>query len=228
MNIVYALLMGIMPALLWLWFWLKEDNLHPEPRKILALSFIAGGISVALAIIAEGLLKDLIVQNETYLYISWAFVEEMVKFIALAIVALPSKYMDEPIDAMIYLITVAIGFSAIENVLFILFSTGTVEMSRAIITSDFRFIGATLVHIVSSATIGFMLGITFYKNSFLKVFGVIIGVILATVLHASFNLAIISATEESTLRIFGWVWLAAVILMILFEEIKSVRPKTIL
>ncbi len=225
MNIVYALLIGIVPALLWLWFWLKEDNLHPEPRTILAITFIAGCTSVIIAIIVEGFLKEIIVGNETHLYIAWAFTEEMVKFVALAIVVLNSKYMDEPIDAMIYAITVALGFSAIENTLFILFSTGTEEMSRAIITSNLRFLGATLVHIISSASIGFMIGLSFYKNAFIKVIGVIIGVILATVLHASFNLAIINATEMGTLRTFAWVWFAVIILLILFEEIKFIRPK---
>ncbi len=229
MDNLYKILIGVIPALLWLWFWLKEDNLHPEPRKMLALSFIAGGICVAVAIILEGLIKELFVINDTYLYISWAFIEEIVKFIALVIVVMPSKYMDEPIDAMIYIITVAIGFSAIENVLYVIYRTNVGELSGAIINSNLRFLGATLLHIVSSSSIGFMLGITFYKNAFMKVFGVIIGVILATTLHSAFNLAIIgSKTEESTLKIFGWVWLAAVIIMILFEEIKSVKPKTIL
>ena len=225
MNIVYALLIGIVPTLLWLWFWLKEDNLHPEPRSILAISFIAGCTSVIIAIIAEGFLKEIVVANENYLYIAWAFTEEILKFIALAIVALRSKYMDEPIDAMIYAITVALGFSAVANTLFILFSTGTEEISRVIITSNLRFLGATLVHVVSSASIGFMIGLSFYRNAFVKVIGVIIGVILATVLHASFNLAIINATEMNTLKVFGWVWFAVVILLILFEEIKSIRPK---
>jgi RsiW-degrading membrane proteinase PrsW (M82 family) len=48
--IAYALLSGILPALLWLWFWLKEDNLHPEPRSLLIGSFIAGMIVVVFAI----------------------------------------------------------------------------------------------------------------------------------------------------------------------------------
>ena len=101
----------------------------------------------------------------------------------------------------------------------------TEEISRVIITSNLRFLGATLVHVVSSASIGFMIGLSFYRNAFVKVIGVIIGVILATVLHASFNLAIINATEMNTLKVFGWVWFAVVILLILFEEIKSIRPK---
>jgi len=228
MNITYALLIGVVPTLLWLWFWLKEDNLHPEPRSIIAISFIAGCTSVIVAIIVEGFFKDIIVGNETFLYIAWALTEELVKFTAIAIVALRSIHMDEPIDAMIYSITVALGFSALENVFFILFGTGTGELSSMIITSNLRFLGATLVHVVSSASIGFMIGLSFYKNSFTKVFSVIIGVILATVLHASFNLAIINASDMNALKVFGWVWFSVIILMILFEEVKNIKPKAVL
>jgi len=228
MNITYALLIGVVPTLLWLWFWLKEDNLHPEPRSIIAISFIAGCTSVIVAIIVEGFFKDIIVGNETFLYIAWALTEELVKFTAIAIVALRSIHMDEPIDAMIYSITVALGFSALENVFFILFGAGTGELSNMIITSNLRFLGATLVHVVSSASIGFMIGLSFYKNSFTKVFSVIIGVILATVLHASFNLAIINASDMNALKVFGWVWFSVIILMILFVEEKNIKQNEVL
>ena len=33
---------GILPALIWLWFWLREDREAPEPRGLIALSFAAG------------------------------------------------------------------------------------------------------------------------------------------------------------------------------------------
>ena len=118
-TIVYALLSGILPALLWLWFWLKEDNLHPEPRSLIFKTFIGGVFFVILAIIIEKFIAD-ITTDQTTRYILWAATEEIVKFIAVALIALHSKYVDEPIDAMIYCITVALGFSALENALFIL------------------------------------------------------------------------------------------------------------
>ena len=39
---IIALLGGITPSLLWLWFWLKEDRCAPEPKGLIALSFFAG------------------------------------------------------------------------------------------------------------------------------------------------------------------------------------------
>lgn len=224
MIIVYALLAGILPALLWLWFWLREDNLHPEPRSLVAGSFIAGMIVVVVAAFAEKYVADIIFDTE-YRYIAWAAIEEILKFLAVALVVFHSKNMDEPIDAMIYCITVALGFAALENALFILSPLNDGDITKGIITGNMRFVGATLVHTVCSAVIGFMVGISFYKNTFIKALSLISGVILAVVLHAGFNLAIINQTVTSVLKVFGFVWIGVVILIILFEEIKGIKDK---
>ncbi len=225
-TIAYAILSGLLPALLWLWFWLKEDNLHPEPRSLLIGSFIGGMIVVIFAIFIERFIAD-IVHEETTRYILWATVEEIVKFFAVGVIALGTKSLDEPIDAMIYFITVALGFAALENTLFILGQFSTGEITKGIITGNMRFIGATLVHIISSASIGLMIGISFYKNLFIKSISVIFGVILAVTLHSAFNLSIINATGANTLKIFGWVWCSVIILLVIFEEVKAIKPKIV-
>lgn len=222
--LVYALLAGLLPSLLWLWFWLKEDNLNPEPRGVIAASFVAGGISVIIAIILEKFIQ--VTVGDTMLrYVGWAAIEEIVKFAAVAIIAFHAEILDEPVDAMIYCITVALGFAALENAFFILSPLSSGQLGTSIITGNLRFIGATLVHVVSSAAVGFMVGLTLYRSMTAKVLGIISGIILATALHAAFNLAIIYGTATTTLKVFGWVWVAVVILIVLFEEIKAVHPK---
>ncbi len=224
MILLYALFAGILPALLWLWFWLREDNLHPEPRSLVTASFIGGMIVVIVAAVLEKYIHDVVI-DETFRYITWAAIEEICKFIAVAIIAFPSRNMDEPIDAMIYCITVALGFAALENTLFILSPLHSGDIAKGIVTGNMRFIGATLVHTVCSAMIGFMIGISFYKNTFIKTISLITGVILAIVLHAGFNLSIINETVTNTIKVFSLVWVAVVILIVLFEEIKGVNEK---
>jgi RsiW-degrading membrane proteinase PrsW (M82 family) len=223
-SIGYALLSGVLPALLWLWFWLKEDKLHPEPKSRVFGTFIAGGIMVLFAIVFEKFVGDMIASTE-YRYIAWAAIEELVKFAAVAIIALRSKDMDEPIDAMVYCITVALGFAALENTLFILSPLDAGDVTKTIITGNMRFVGATLVHIVSSASIGFMIGLTFYRRRITKIIFGFVGILIAITLHSAFNLSIINVSTTSTLKVFAWVWCAIIILMILFEEIKVVKPK---
>lgn len=222
--LAYALIAGILPSLIWLWFWLKEDNLHPEPRGVVAMSFIAGAISVVIAIILEQFVQENF-SDETLRYIIWASIEEVVKFGAVSLVAFHANILDEPIDGMIYCITVALGFAALENAFFIFSPLHAGQISTSIVTGNLRFIGATLVHVVSSASIGFMVGLTYYRGIFSKTIGIIFGIILAITLHACFNLAIIDGTAMTTLKVFGWVWCAVVILIILFEEVKAVHPK---
>jgi RsiW-degrading membrane proteinase PrsW (M82 family) len=38
--LILAFLGGIIPALLWLWFWIKEEENKPEPKGLLAAVFI--------------------------------------------------------------------------------------------------------------------------------------------------------------------------------------------
>ncbi len=221
--VIYALLAGLVPSLIWLWFWLREDNLHPEPRRILAASFVAGCIVVAFAIVLEKMTQDAI-SIPNYRYIVWAAIEELVKLAAVAYIAFKAHTLDEPIDAMIYCITVALGFAALENALFVLSPLSGGELSASIVTGNLRFVGASLVHVVSSAMIGFCIGVSYYRNVMTKTICIFIGIILAVSLHAGYNLAIINSSAMTTLRVFGWVWCAAVILIILFEEVKAVRP----
>ena len=109
--LLFALLGGILPALLWLWFWLKEDKARPEPRGIILLAFIAGIITVPFAILFESLSVKVFPGILT-IAIAAGPIEELLKYIAAAILVLKRKANDEPIDAIIYMITVALGFAA--------------------------------------------------------------------------------------------------------------------
>ncbi|MDQ2932812.1 MAG: PrsW family intramembrane metalloprotease [bacterium] len=222
--IAYALLSGLLPSLIWLWFWLREDSDHPEPRSLLIGCFFGGMLAVIAAIFAEQFVAKLYT-DPTIRYTLWAAIEEIFKFIAVAIIGLMAVSNDEPIDAMLYCIITALGFAALENALFILSPLSEGEIAKAIVTGNMRFIGATLLHVVSSAIVGFLLGYVFYKSWFAKICAVIVGLTLATLIHASFNISIISADSNDTLRTFGWIWAGVVLLIILFEEVKVIKPK---
>ncbi len=56
----------------------------------------------------------------TLLFIAWAFIEEITKFLAAYVTVLRRAEDDEPIDPVIYMVTTALGFAAAENTLFLL------------------------------------------------------------------------------------------------------------
>jgi len=59
--LIFSLLGGIVPALFWLWFWIREDRLRPEPKSALLSAFIGGIIAVLLALFFELVIYYLLV-----------------------------------------------------------------------------------------------------------------------------------------------------------------------
>ncbi len=221
---IYALVSGILPALLWLWFWLREDAIHPEPRALIFFTFLAGMIMVPLVIPFQQWVLS-IYGGDTpnqITYFLWAGLEELFKFVGAYLLALHTKYMDEPIDAIIYMITVALGFAALENAFFLFKPLSSGDAIKTIVTGNLRFIGATLLHVISSATIGLFIAMPYYKSVFRKYFDLTLGLLVATTLHTTFNLFIINTKGSDTFIIFGCVWIAVVILILLFEKVKNI------
>jgi RsiW-degrading membrane proteinase PrsW (M82 family) len=221
---IVAFLLGIIPALIWLWFWLKED-IHPEPAKILTLAFLGGVISVLMVLPIQKIIYDYLVEYKVLSFTLWAGTEEIVKFLVIYFVALKRKVVDEPIDDIIYLIVGALGFVTFENTLFLNQLIKDGDFIGTLINGNMRFMGASLIHIISSATIGVMLALSFYKKRTDRIIYTIIGVLVAIVLHTSFNLFIISEVPGNIFFIFGMVWIGIVVLLLLFEKIKHLKKE---
>lgn len=226
-QVTIAGLTGVLPALIWLWFWLHEDRRHPEPRSLLTLTFILGAIAVIPAyFIEKGLYQyfpfDLGNKNTLIIGILlWAAIEELLKFGMVYFAVFHDRHYNEPVDAMVYMITAALGFAALENSLFVWSAMQDSSAGLAfLLTGNFRFLGATLVHVVSSAALGGLIGIAFYGNRAKKFFDFCWGLILAVVLHAIFNYFIIMSDPRHILKIFAVLWLAVVVIILLFERVK--------
>lgn len=224
LSILAAAAGGMIPAFVWLWFWLREDAKHPEPRRLIALAFFAGMCTVAITVPLEQYVGGLI-QNQTLTFTAWSAIEETIKFIAALAVVLWRKDYDEPVDAVIYMICVALGFSAVENTLFLWNpSLSGSTIAQEIITGNLRFVGATLLHILGSATIGISLALAFYKPRIVKVLYGLSGVILAILLHSAFNFLILNTPQAYLLRTFVFVWIGVIVLLAALEFVKRIRP----
>ncbi|MCK5592186.1 MAG: PrsW family intramembrane metalloprotease, partial [Candidatus Pacebacteria bacterium] len=235
--VLFSLVGGILPALLWLWFWLKEDAKKPEPGSLILVAFLGGMIAVPFTIPFEQAIISIADsikhgpasllthgQIEAGVIILWAFIEEVIKFIAIYFVAFKSRFFDEPIDALIYLITGALGFAALENSLYLMGSLVDGGVIVGAINTHLRFLGATLLHIVSSSAIGLAIAFSFYKKKFRFLY-LIGGIVAATALHAIFNLFIIRTQDViETIVVFSYYWVIVLVLIVLFEGVKLLRP----
>lgn len=219
-NVAGALLGGILPALFWLWFWLKEDKAHPEPKRIIFLAFVFGMLGVPAAIFFEKLAMDQIGAVTFTLFVSWAVIEEFIKYIAAIISGLRSKYFDEPIDAVMYLISAALGFAALENVFFIFSSIVDGGFADALMTGQLRFVGASLLHIACSALVGFSIAFGLCEPRWKKWLYHGVGLLTAISLHTVFNYLIMISNGKYLLNIFALLWGIIVVIILLFEKIK--------
>lgn len=224
-TLFFSLLCGVLPALLWLWFWLREDRLHPEPRSLVIVSFLGGMAVVLFALPAEQWIWDKYASNMVLVIIGWAIVEEVLKYGASYVTALRKRDNDEPIDSLIYLITAALGFAALENTLFLAGAFKHGGLMSGVDLGILRFVGASLLHVISSGTLGFFLAIGFYKRRSVKEIDWLLGLVAAIVLHTLFNLFILKGAGDGlyTLTVFGFVWLAVILLLVGFEKVKQLK-----
>ncbi len=227
--ILTPLIAGFLPAIFWLWFWLHEDSKNPEPRLAILGVFIAGAVSTAIALPLEvktpGLLGGT-ANNPTFaIFFFWALAEELAKYIAAAYVALTTAYFDEPVDAMIYMLTAALGFAALENTLFISNAFHAGGPMALLLTTNNRFLGATLLHVVSSVVTGGALALAFYKKPRYRVLYTTIGLVLASLLHALFNFFIIREQAGETFSVLIVLWLAVIVLFLFFEKVKHLTNR---
>jgi RsiW-degrading membrane proteinase PrsW (M82 family) len=217
--LVLTFLIGIIPSFIWLFFWLKEDEKRPEPKGVLAMVFVLGMISVVFVIPVQQFVEKILSSYEVQVVV-WAALEEIIKLLAVVLVLSKTPHLDEPIDWPIYLITAAVGFAALENILFLMepFSLG--ENTVGLLTGQLRFLGSTLLHTVSSAFLGIFLGLSFHSNKFKKNLYLVVGMGVAVVLHSIFNFFIIEEGGGNFLNVFAFLWVAAVIVMLLFEKLR--------
>ena len=80
-----AFLGGIIPSLLWLWFWLKEDAKKPEPKGLLAICFIVGMIAVIFVLPVQRFIQEAFNDNQWQIVL-WATSEELIKYLAVLII----------------------------------------------------------------------------------------------------------------------------------------------
>jgi|SRR3989344_1795822 len=211
-------IIGLIPSFAWLIFYLKEDP-HPEPKKLIFQTFLAGAFSTTIVLAAQTLFNNWAQPRGIGAYTLISFlalsaIEEFFKFGAARIVIdKHPRDFDEPVDAMIYIIVAALGFAAVENV-----AAAFKSSNIAFETTTLRFIGATLLHTLSSGLLGYYWARSIIHDKKSLLFT---GFALATVLHTAFNFLIIRFEPATVPTIF--LIIAALFILYDFEKLKHLR-----
>ncbi len=220
--IAIAFLSGVVPALLWLWFWLREDTRKAEPKGLITMVFIVGMLTVLLVLPLQRLTQTFLFPHNFEL-ICFAAIEELMKLIMVLLVVFNTDQIDEPTDWPIYLMTLAVGFAGLENTLFLLKPFALGQTAVGLMTSELRFLGSTLLHSVASGTIGVAMGLSYFSGNLKKFFYIIIGIIASIALHSAYNFFIMKDEGSNFLQVFSFLWVGAILIMLIFEKLRRMN-----
>lgn len=138
--VITGLIMALLPAMAWIFFFYQQDRREPEPKGMVAQVFVLGGL-LAMAI-AIPVVEDLF-QVSTWLYENFwvqlagsilviGFVQEFLKYCAVRFSVYPSAEFDERTDGIIYATAAGLGFSTVLNVAFVV-NSGGVDLGNGMI-----------------------------------------------------------------------------------------------
>lgn len=192
---------GLLPSFIWLLFYLHKDS-HPEPKKLVLKVFFWGALTGPAALILQLGARWLCAPTEDFNFFlatlgqnDFRFIlnillfapltEEFLKFFVVRQTVLKNPAFDEPIDAMVYLVVSALGFAATENLLNI-FTASSLSLHTALSIAVARFLSATFLHTLASATLGYFLALSLLN--FKKRYWIFaLGFFLAFALHSFYN-----------------------------------------
>jgi len=229
MMIFFYLILGILPSAIWLSFFLREDA-HPESNRMIMKVFLCGIAAAIIAVIFEWGFKTgfsslflpfPVIRVILTLFIGVALIEEISKYIVVRKIAIADPEFDEPLDAMLYMVIVGLGFAAVENI-FLLIGQSQSILSTLILTI-LRFVGATFLHALCSGIVGFFLAFSFFYTR-KRLLLTTSGIALATALHGIYNFSIMKFEGDLKISVPAILLLGMGIFVFLaFQKLKTIK-----
>lgn len=157
---MFLIVLALLPAIaLAVWIY-RQDKIEREPRKLLWKIFFLGVLSVIPTIILELILGDVVglffeETSVAYIvldnFICVAVVEEYWKMKAAKKAAWKDPAFNYKFDAIVYCVTSALGFAAIENVIYV--------MDGGLDTAISRMLLSVPSHAIDGVIMGYFFGV---------------------------------------------------------------------
>jgi len=206
--------LALLPSALWLLYYLRQD-VHAEPRSVILKLFLAGLLLPPFVASAESAVQGWVVAFgfsplALIFLLGAASLEEIAKYLAALVIFYHNKEFDEPVDAMIYLVVVALGFAAGENIVVVL-NTALHHPDESIaLLLSLRFVGANLLHTLTSGIVGYFIARSYF---FKEPLGSLRGLVIATVLHTFFNFFILQSSPGPNVFLPQYILLTIALLI---------------
>ncbi len=158
MNLLIAETCAVIPTLLLVWYYYRQDKRKPEPKGLIMGIFGLGIVVTIPVIVVELLLGNFerVFQGIPLLYhffrafVVAALCEEWFKLLIVKHAAYRNVHFDEIMDGIVYTITASLGFACLENILYVLDGGLQVAVLRAFT--------AVPMHALASGMMGYYIG----------------------------------------------------------------------
>src|SRR5262245_13001073 len=198
-QIILVLLLSVAPCALWLWYFSGRSPYKRPARRVLGVTFALGALAtapaLALNLAGQSLFINLFGHARLSRVLTLFFVigpvEELLKLLVVYFYAYRRKEFDEPLDGVIFSATAALGFAAIENVIYLARNDPTLVLLRGPLSNP--------GHALFSALWGLSLSKAKAAPNLLRERAPIVarGFLLASLLHSLFDLLLLAADRLS-------------------------------
>ena len=215
MLIFTSALAAIVPMASYLVFIWWFDRYDREPFKLVLQNYLWGAIGAIIfavlgSMIFSTILSEFVSNKKELNYLGTIaiapVVEEITKGIFL-LITITNKKFDNITDGIVYGGAIGLGFGMTENFLYFI-SYGT-TISNWITIVIIRTLFSAVMHCVSTATFGAFLGLAKFKGSANRIFLPITGLMIAILIHFSWNFTV---SYQST-AILGFLFLGVTIII---------------
>lgn len=225
LKTILFFILSFAPSLFWLGFFYFKDKERKEPKKLIFLTFGLGMLSVFLAFFLQAFLfvlpaaikllldwnidpsssgfeKEMIKAIEAAAILPWVvassgFLEEIVKFLTVRLTVYRSKHFNEVSDGIIYSVSLALGFAALESLLLIFtFGKGLV-LIRGFFTPFF--------HAGASGITGFFLGKRKFDPEYPKKY-LFFALLFSGLTHSFYNFFLSQKVIWGPILALGVIW----------------------
>ena len=208
METSLLLLLAIVPALFWLWYFYSRDKYDPEPLSWIVLIYFFGiAVTIPVALV-QGTI-GLFVPGVVVAVLVAPVFEETAKYLVVRRTVYETREFNEPVDGIVYAAAAGLGFATLENVLYV-FSALESSLALAVQTGVVRAFISVPGHVLFSVMWGYALGRARFMPPGQRPAIIFGGLVLAMAAHGLFNLLLYDALGFAVLIlvVVPLLWLA--------------------
>jgi len=193
-NRILLVLLALLPIAVFVFLIYRADKYDKEPILPLFISFALGALSIAPAIWLQNFIADTgwfdlnsNMQLLAFVFVSIALIEELAKSIIFFAFPFQKSFFNEPFDGVVYAVMIAMGFAAVENVIYVLEFGVETGIARA------------LTAVPAHATFGIISGYYFGRAKFelnRRWPLIIVGLVFTILFHTLYDFLILQEISE--------------------------------